>query len=96
MPTYANTHLPEWPIFGSLWPPTVSHYGQLHKKGDIRQVFVNKHLGGRDGQTYIQLSHLKSAFRTNDRGIRKENGSPLFGLLTIVKNLDYWVVYTLN
>ena len=43
-----------------------------------------------------ELSHLMSAlrtsdrgFRTSDRGFRKENGSPLFGLLTIVKNLHY-------
>ena len=36
-----------------------------------------------------ELSHLMSAFRTSDRGFRKENGSSLFGLLTIVKNLQY-------
>ena len=36
-----------------------------------------------------EFSHLKSAFRTNDRGFRKENGSPLFALLTIVQNLHY-------
>ena len=39
--------------------------------------------------TSHELSHLMSAFRTSDRGFRKENRSPLFGLLTIVKNLHY-------
>jgi len=56
IPTYPNGHLPVWPIFGSLWPPSVSHYGQLHKKGDIRQVIINKDLGGR----YVKLPWIKS------------------------------------
>ena len=51
IPTYPNGHLPVWPIFGSLWPPSVSHYGQLHRKGDIRQVIINKDLAGR----YVKL-----------------------------------------
>ena len=33
---------------------------------------------------------FKNAIRTiNDRGFRKESGSPLFALLTIVQNLHY-------
>ena len=36
-----------------------------------------------------ELSHLMSAFRTSDRCFREETGSPLFSLLTIVKNLHY-------
>ena len=85
MPTYANGHLPEWPIFELLWPSMYSEsLGPTPQKGDIRHVIINKDLGERYGQTY-----MKSAFRTNDRGFRKENESPLFALLTIVKNLHY-------
>ena len=36
------------------------------------------------------------AFRTNDRGFRMGNGSSLFALLIIVKNLHYCVAFTLD
>ena len=71
----------------SLWPSP--------QKGDVRQVIIDKALGGRDGQTYMNsVTFIKSAFRTDDRGFRKENGPPLFALLTIVKKLHYRAVYT--
>ena len=42
-----------------IWPPRYKngqfsgHYGHLHKKGDIRQVIINKDLGERYGQIYM-------------------------------------------
>ena len=35
------------------------------------------------------FSHCSRAFRTNDRGYKMDNGSPLFALLIIVKEYQY-------
>ena len=46
MATYANG---QFSGHYGHWPPPVSHHGQ----GDIRQVIIDKDLGERDGQTYM-------------------------------------------
>ena len=61
---------------GSLWPsPQKRWYKASYYWWRFRRKrWSNLH----------EFSHLKSAFRTNDRGFRKENGSSLFALLIIL------------